>query len=173
MPGSCDACIDRIDAFDQAVGLDRTTGSIRSTLSPSPLSCRSCSTNTVVSASCTPLRWPSSCSSKPCTSAAAFSPSTTARRATNSTIPKAAKAICLVFCGKHWTFDRRLALFVEHQHGLEQWRARRLSPEIRSVVREGMACGAALKEPGVSREEIYDRLMALSDVLPETSADDE
>lgn len=48
-----------------------------------------------------------------------------------------------------------------------------MSPEIRSVVREGMACGAALKEPGVSREEIYDRLMALSDVLPETSADGE
>ena len=70
-------------------------------------------------------------------------------------------------------FDRGLALFVERQHALEQWRARRMSPEIRSVVREGMACGAALKEPGVSREEIYDRLMALSDVLPETSADDE
>jgi hypothetical protein len=67
-------------------------------------------------------------------------------------------------------FDKRLALFVEHQHALEQWRARRASPEIRSIVQEGMARGASLKESGVSREEIYDRLMALSDVLPATSS---
>ena len=43
-------------------------------------------------------------------------------------------------------FDRGLALFVERQHALEQWRARRMSPEIRSIVREGMASGAALEK---------------------------
>ncbi len=67
-------------------------------------------------------------------------------------------------------FDKRLALFVEHQHALEQWRARRSSPEIRSIVQEGLARGVALKESGVSREEIYDHLMALSVVLPATSS---
>jgi len=67
-------------------------------------------------------------------------------------------------------FDRRLALFIEHQHALEQWRARRTSPEIRSIVQEGMARGAALKAAGVSREEIYDRLMTLIEVLPATAA---
>jgi hypothetical protein len=70
-------------------------------------------------------------------------------------------------------FDRRLALFIEHQHALEQWRARRASPEIRSIVQEGMARGSVLKASGVSREEIYDRLMAASESLPVTPAADE
>jgi hypothetical protein len=70
-------------------------------------------------------------------------------------------------------FDRRLALFIEHQHALEQWRARRASPEIRSIVQEGMARGDVLKASGVSREEIYDRLTAASESLPVTPAADE
>lgn len=70
-------------------------------------------------------------------------------------------------------FDKRLALFVEHQHALEQWRARRSSAEIRSIVQEGMARGAVIKASGASREEIYDRMMAFWEALPAISAADE
>ena len=52
----------------------------------------------------------------------------------------------------------------QHQHALELWRTQRTSSDIRFIVREGIAYGVSIKESGASREEIYDRLMTLSDV---------
>jgi hypothetical protein len=63
-------------------------------------------------------------------------------------------------------FAGRLHRFIEHQYQVEQWRARRASRETRELVAEGLSMGRQLKDSGLSRDELFARLVALYDEIP-------
>ena len=55
----------------------------------------------------------------------------------------------------------RLERFIDEQYALEQWRAKRLRPEVAELVQEGVAEGTALKASGVDRDTLFARLLTL------------
>jgi hypothetical protein len=55
----------------------------------------------------------------------------------------------------------RLERFIDEQYALEQWRAKRLRPEVAEVVQEAIAAGTVLKTSGVDRDTVFARLLTL------------
>ena len=55
----------------------------------------------------------------------------------------------------------RLERFIDEQYALEQWRAKRLRPEVAELVQEAAAEGTALKASGVDRNALFARLLTL------------
>ena len=49
----------------------------------------------------------------------------------------------------------RLECFIDEQYALEQWRAKRLRPEVAELVQEAVAEGTALKASGVDRDTLF------------------
>lgn len=63
-------------------------------------------------------------------------------------------------------FNERLNRFIDHQYRLEEWRARHASSYVRGIVAEGIVKGTALKNGGVGKDEVFQRLIALLEEIP-------
>lgn len=62
-------------------------------------------------------------------------------------------------------FPARLERFIQDQFELEQWRARRATPDAANVVEEGLRQGAPLRASGADRIAMFERLQALTERL--------
>lgn len=61
--------------------------------------------------------------------------------------------------------DQRVADFLRHQAGLEEWRARRYSPGAQAILAAAEAEAARLRETGVSREQAFRELREAQDEI--------
>ena len=61
--------------------------------------------------------------------------------------------------------DRRVLSFLRSQVECEKWRAERYSEKARSIVRESLGDAERMKAAGVSREEMFRRLLAVVDEI--------